>query len=126
MKQVHDLCIQGFECVFNASNLAALGEVVGTSLTHLELVGCRLSSDFWPAVWVHLPLLQTLYISDSPQGSVMPKDLVTSCTRATCPIKFELGDSFFPDLKLKVRLQKECAAQGRHLATVITSRQHDH
>jgi hypothetical protein len=62
LKQVHHVRIKGLECVFNASNLAALGQVVGSSL---KLVGCPLSSDFWPAVGALLPALQTLSINEA-------------------------------------------------------------
>jgi hypothetical protein len=125
-KQVHNLCIQGLECVLNASHLAALGRVVGTSLTHLELVGCPLSPDFWPAVWIHLPVLRTLHIRDSPQGSVNVKALVAFCRSATCPVQLQLGGTFFSEFKTKVHLQKQSAAQGRQLLTVINWGQRHH
>jgi hypothetical protein len=116
----HHVCMQGFEGVLNASLLAALGRAVGTSLTHLQLQGCPLSPDFWPAGWVHLPVLRTLHIRDSPRGPVKPKHLVAFCRSATCPVQPQLGGSFHPELRLEVHRQKQSVAQGRQLVLVIT------
>jgi hypothetical protein len=44
-KQVHHLCITGFGAVITPYILAVLRRAVGTSLTHLQLVGCHLSPD---------------------------------------------------------------------------------
>jgi hypothetical protein len=96
MKQVHHLRTQGSECVCNASNLAAFGQAVGSSLAHLQLHGCRLLSDFWPAVWIHLPVLQVLSVSNSPPNCVRPPDLVAFCRAATRPLLLRLDDSFYP------------------------------
>jgi hypothetical protein len=63
-----------------------LGRAVGRSLTHLQ-VDCRLSEDFWPAVWAHLPRLQVLTIRCWIPSDISLPDLASFCSSATRPLQ---------------------------------------
>jgi hypothetical protein len=72
-KQVSKLYLS---CVQQSRGASLLGTEVGTSLTHLHL-SHRPLPDFWPAVWAHLPALQTLSIGGVFAEDVSREDLRT-------------------------------------------------
>jgi hypothetical protein len=58
------------QALLKASAVWQLGSALGSSLKALVLWQCRLLNTFWPAVWVHLPGLQQLTVSDKVCGAI--------------------------------------------------------
>jgi hypothetical protein len=101
-----------------ASVVAHLGAAVGSTLAHLELVECRLSVDFWPAVWAHLPGLKTLTISNKLSSYISPSDLAEFCSAATHPLQLRLGQDLYVRFMQEDQVQEWVTAQGKPLVTV--------
>jgi hypothetical protein len=75
-----------------------LGRALSASLTNLHLEKYRLSASFWPAVWGHLPGLQSLSLSDGMTEQVNREDVASFCTSAPRPLQLRLGEDLYAQL----------------------------
>jgi hypothetical protein len=102
-----------------ASVIEQLGRVLGGSLRHLEIKGSQLVTDFWPAVWSHLPGLQQLTLG--PYASPLTSDdLASFCSSATRPLQLglRLEQAQLDQVGPTSRLEEACRVKGVPQVTV--------
>jgi hypothetical protein len=120
MSRVSHFSIQMPGFTLGASEVAALGEVGGPHITHLTLEAADVSSDFWPSVWAHLPVLQTLTLAGcegAVRGSVSEVELAMFCVRAPRPFTLELEEQMYKDLG-GARMEDSCRRWATPQVTV--------
>jgi hypothetical protein len=104
-----------------ASLVQQLGATFGSSLQHLMLQKCDLSPDFWPAVWAHLPGLQQLTVGDGVYGAAGAHELIFFCSRATRPLRLNLGQALHRQVGAHGKLEGLCQLWGVPQVTVTES-----
>jgi hypothetical protein len=92
-----------------ASAVQQLSITLGSNLKQLVLEHCRVSEDFWQAVWDHLPGLQQLGVGEFVYGAVGAHQLSVFCGRAARPLQLNLC----PELYKKVRAEGKLDQEGR-------------
>jgi hypothetical protein len=85
------LCVSGSGAVLSTTAVQKLSRALGARLSGLELKGCLLKQEFWPAVWAHLPGRQQLTLHDSLSQQISARDLVSFCSHAARPLQLKLG-----------------------------------
>jgi hypothetical protein len=95
-----------------------MGATLGHSLTHLILAACSIPYDFWPAVWRHLPGLQSLRISSGVSGAISSADIAAFCSHATRPLSLRLGRGLYDLAKRAEQLEQQCRTWGVPQVTV--------
>jgi hypothetical protein len=96
-KQVH-VVIDAPGVGMGAATVEELGAALGSSLTYLQLTSCDLHSDFWSAVWGHLPGLQVLTLGEHMLGHISLDVFTAFCTSATRPLQLQLGPALLAAL----------------------------
>jgi hypothetical protein len=101
------------------AEVAALGQVSGNNLTRLTVGGADVQSSFWPAVWTHLPSLNTLRIGDEAcLGNLATADIIAFCSHAPRPFTLQLQRHLYDELHGGSRLQELCRLWGAPLVTL--------
>jgi hypothetical protein len=96
-KQLH-LIIEAHYLVMDTQAVQELGDTMCTRVVHLELQRCQTAQGFWPAVWAHLPGLQTLTLHDTLSVPVCLEMLASFCSQATHPLQLKLGKDTYSKL----------------------------
>jgi hypothetical protein len=117
-RQVH-ISVNAHQVRFTASVIEQLGRAPGASLKHLEIFGGQLPSDFWPAVWAHLPGLQQLTLGPYVDP-LTSEHLVSFCSSATRPLQLglRLEQAQLDQVGPTSRLEEACRVKGVPQVTV--------
>jgi hypothetical protein len=107
------------EVVIGAQAVFDLGSALGSSLTHLTVGGCVLSSDFWIIAAASLPGLQQLTLLGDLSDHVGFDDLASFVGVATHPLEMRLGDRFYRKLRRQIDRVKQ-QWKTKHQVTVTT------
>jgi hypothetical protein len=100
------------------AEVAALGQVSGNTLNRLTVSDGNIQSSFWPAVWAHLPVLNTLRIGWKARlGDVATTDIFAFCSHAPRPLTLQLHWELYDKLHGS-RLQELCRLWGAPLVTL--------
>jgi hypothetical protein len=98
--------------------VAALGQICGSTLTHLTVVFGDVDSSFWPAIWAHLPALTTLSIAGRViLWDVAAADITAFCSYAPRPLTLELHHVLHDQLQGS-KLQEVCRLWGKQQVTL--------
>jgi hypothetical protein len=106
---------------FDSHVVQELGQVMGSSLTHLHLMATRLPRSFWPAVWAHLPGLQVLSLWKVIAAVI---DVASFCAAATRPLQLKVSRSMYTELVADAKVKQRCfppAAQPQVVISAVDS-----
>jgi hypothetical protein len=121
-KQVSKLTLTCVQRSLSATQVEALGQEVGSTLTHLQLDVWPVLPNVWPAVCTHLPVLQALSIAGRQLANVSTQDLRNGmevlCSSAARPLQLQLSDSLYIKFQQDEQLQDLFSSQNKPLVTV--------
>jgi hypothetical protein len=98
--------------------VAALGVASLESLASLTVGKSNIQSSFWPAVWAHLPALNTLRIGrEVSLGNLTAVDIFAFCSHAPRPLTLQLHQVLYDEVQGD-RLQELCRLWDAPLVTL--------
>jgi hypothetical protein len=109
--------MEGFK--LGGAEVQALGSISST-LTRLFVWQADTQQNFWPAVWAHLPSLQTLaFLPDALEelGANFPLDVAVLCSRAPRPFTVLLSPEGLAKLQ-QCQLAERCQVWGTPQVTI--------